>query len=296
MNTYLINGITENWERAFSYNPPIWGFTDRKKGSWEALKENDTIYFYASGRARGIIGKGLILNRIHDEQKLIWPEEIESGTVKWPWRFYFNPIVLLNLDLWEAGNGPVPCSEFGMSGASLQGKQIVPLNDEQIKKIEEPMSLWIGVSVGINPPPVGVEEVPEPETKFPDFHTELITIIADMGKLQSFYPQSEFSIPNENRRVDVVWRREIHGVPTYAFEVELSGGIDRSLNKLYRCHQLFNTLPRMITPPEEHGKIEKISSSLGFKEKIIALTPEQIKDIYKKKKDFKDLEQVLKLL
>jgi len=304
MNAYLINGITKNWRVAFSNNPPIWGFTDREKSGWDRLRDGDVIYFYASGEARGIIGKGLVLNKFRQDN-LVWPEEVRGGFPKWPWRFYFKPLILLKPANWLDGKGPIKCSSFDMKGVSLQGKQIISLNDNQINKIENQIVLWgndiyIGPTQDITRLPssnnVTIKDGSHVIYEYSDLHTELINIVSEMGELQDFYVQKEFSIPEENKRIDVIWKRELAGTPTYAFEVELSGGIDRAVNKLYKCYNLWNTLPRLIIPTNESPKVERISSLLGIKDIVRTISPELIKEIHKKKKDFKMMEKEIGLL
>lgn len=295
---YLIVGITKNWYRAFEHNPPVWGFTERERSAWDVIQSGDIIYFYAAREAKGIIGKGVILNKFRSDDPY-WEEEIQTNIVKWPLHFYIQPICLLPPNMWLAGKGPVASSEFDISGTDLHGKQIIALNAEQVTKIEEKISLWSVVAVGISKPTVKELAVirEQPTVKYStDLHTNLIRILEEIGKLQNFYPQTEFSIPNENRRIDVVWRREFRGTPTYAFEVELSGGVDRALNKLYRCYRLWSTLPRIITPSSEFSKIHSVSYSLGFKDLVIPITPEHIKEIYDKKKSFKEKEKEVGLL
>jgi hypothetical protein len=292
---YLIIGITKNWYRAFEHNPPVWGLTERERATWDALRTGDIVYFYAAKEARGIIGKGYILNKFHSNDPY-WPKEIETGIAKWKLHFYIQPILLLPPDMWRANKGPVASSEFGISGTSLQGKQIILLDESQVNKIEQKISsTWSIYRIGHKPPP----QIHDPSIKYEiDSHIKLIEALEEIGKLQNFYPQTEFVIPEENRRIDVIWRREIRGAPTYAFEVELSGSLDKAINKLYRCYRLWSTSPRIITPSSEFSKVKYIASlqEPGFKDLIISITPEQIQDLYNKKKSYKVLEKEIRLL
>ncbi len=301
LKNYLINGDTEDWHKVFEYNPPHWGFTPEGKSAWDALQSGDIIYFYASKEAKGIIGKGLVLSKFHGTDPF-WPREIKIGSSKWPWRFYFKPINLLPPDLWKEGKGPLPSAEFDMMEISLKGKHIVSLNTDHLVKIEEKIFSWPVVNVGINKSltknPAMIKEFPSVECST-NSHIKLIEILEAMGKLQNFYPQTEFSIPDEKRKVDVIWRREIQGTPTYAFEIELSGElgeIERELQKLDKCYRLWNTLPRIITPASQIPRVTEIAASLELKDLVISITPELIKKIYAQKKSFKDLEKEVGLL
>lgn len=286
---YLIIGITKNWQRAFEHNPPVWGLTERERAAWDELQPGDIVYFYAAKEARGIIGKGNILNKFHSNDPY-WPKELETGIAKWRLHFYIQPVLLLPPDMWRASKGPVSSSEFNISGTSLQGKQIIFLDRSQVTKIEQKISAWPVYRVG-HKLPFKIHDKQDP-------HSKLIEILEEVGKLQNFYPQIEFAIPDENRRIDVIWRREIRGTPTYAFEVELSAGLDKAINKLYRCYRLWSTLPRIVTPSSGFSKVEHIASlqERRFKDLIISLTPEQIQDIYNKKRSFKDMEQQIGIL
>ena len=144
---YLINGDTEDWHKAFEYNPPHWGFTPEGKSAWVALQSGDIIYFYASKKAKGIIGKGLVLSKFHGNDP-IWTKEIRISSSKWPWRFYFKPINLLPPDLWKEGKGPLPSAEFDIIETELQSKQIISLNTEHLIKIEEKVGFAIETYFG----------------------------------------------------------------------------------------------------------------------------------------------------
>ncbi len=294
VSSYLILGTTENWETAFGNNPPVWGFTEKKQTAWESLKSGDILYLYATGKSRGIIGKGSFLNKFIGKAPR-WHSEIETNVVKWKLCFYIQPLTVLPKDLWVANKGPISSSYFDISGAALQGKQILLLNKEQVKKIEEQMNLWQGIIY--QAPTEGSSEGKEEPKKPNDEHTNLIEIVEQMGRLQNFYCEREFSIPEEQRRIDVIWKREVKGTPTYAFEVELSGGLDRAVNKLNRCFQLWSTEPRVILPSKDITRINTIVSSFGtkFQKAVIAVDCDRLKQIYEKKKEFKILEREIGL-
>ena len=65
-------------------------------------------------------------------------------------------------------------------------------------------------------------------------HRKLQEQIAEIGKLQFYYSELEYPLPisSENRNLDVVWKRELDGVPTFAFEVEMSGNIEKAISRL----------------------------------------------------------------
>lgn len=294
--SYLIVGTTENWESAFRNNPPVWGFTEREQTTWENLKSGDILYLYAAARARGVIGKGLLLNKFIGSAPY-WGREIEINVVKWKFRFYIQPLTILPKDLWIANKGPIPSSSFDILGAALQGKQILLLNKEQVKKLEEQMNPWRGIIPRGSTIESSKDEVRETPEKSYDEHTNLIEIVEQMGRLQNFYCEREFSIPNEQRRIDVVWKREVKGTPTYAFEVELSGSLDRAINKLNRCFQLWNTEPRVILPNKDITRTSAIVCNFDtrFQKAVITVDCDRLKQIYEKKREFKNLEREMGL-
>ncbi len=64
------------------------------------------------------------------------------------------------------------------------------------------------------------------------------------------------------------------------------------------CMVLGVCLPRIVTPPSESSKVEHIASlqEPRFKDLVISVSPDQILDIYGKKKDFKNREKEIGLL
>jgi len=303
LNAYLIVGQTKNWITAFRNNPVVWGFTEKERYAWETIKPNDLLFFHAAGEARGIIGNGLLLNKFLGD-KPYWEREIKENRVIWKYRFYIKPIEVLDSGKWLPGKGPIVSKSFGIEGTSLQGKQIIKLEAEQITKIKENMVAWqIGTTYkySVNKRQTLVDQISEsaPTTYIPEprEHTNMINIVEDMGRIQNFYAEREFTIPGEQRRMDVIWKREVTGAPTYAFEIELSGGLDKAINKLNRCHKLWNTEPRLIVPNDEIEKAKNIIKSLDneLREAVIPVSVDQIKNIYEKKKEFKRLEMGIKL-
>lgn len=227
-----------------------------------------------------------------------WPAEKIAGFAKWPLRFYFRPVQLLPQAHWKAGKGPISSSEFGIAGVNLQGKQSLVLTPEQVMKIEAKISSsWPELAIGSTLPEIARDALPVECPVELDLHTKLIKMLEEMGSMQNFYPQLEFNIPNENRRIDVIWRRAMQGTPTYAFEVELSGGLDRSLNKLFRCRQLFNTEPKIVVPNSEFGKVKRIANGLSgdFGHVLTSIEPNQVEELYDRKKEFKTMESGIKI-
>lgn len=81
-----------------------------------------------------------------------------------------------------------------------------------------------------------------------------------IGKLQFNHTQLEYPIelPDENKNLDVVWKRELSGVPTFAFEVELSGGLEKAIARLKFAYTRWNSQPRVIVPPKFSKKVNNI--------------------------------------
>lgn len=94
------------------------------------------------------------------------------------------------------------------------------------------------------------------------------------------------------RRLDVVWKREITGVPTYAFEVELSGQVERAVAKLRQAYSLWNSRPLLIVPGKEHMKVKNLvkKEQSAFRESFCFYDFSVMEELYVKKKDLREFE------
>ncbi|MCM8828848.1 MAG: hypothetical protein NC902_06145, partial [Candidatus Omnitrophica bacterium] len=91
--------------------------------------------------------------------------------------------------------------------------------------------------------------------------------------------------------------REISGVPTFVFEVELTGMIEKAIDRLVFAFNQWNSRPRLIIPEEMRIKASnKINIKHGdFSKSLKLYSPQQISDLLEKKRQLRDIERELGL-
>lgn len=296
-NNWLVIGRVENWLTAFSQPTPLWGLTFRYKNLFNTLEPGDILWCYVTAPIKGIIGIGHVIDKYIDDKNLIWPEEIKRKKSIWIYKFRFKllKIVSPHSNLWK--DKSIKISDFKLNwqvGFQLLSKEFVT---ELIKRSQNLLitennieSIYRGPSV-IKPILSDKDTTYEISPK----HNDIKLKIADIGKLQHFYTEFEYPInlKTERKNLDVVWKRELQGVPTYAFEIELSGNIERSIEKLKLSHRIWNTKPRLIVPQEQKHKVENLlemDKNTSFYRDFRLILPQQIEILYEKKKDLRNYE------
>ncbi len=291
---WLVVGVEENWDTAFAQPLPIWGLKNIRRGEFEQLNTGDIIWCYATSPVKGIIGVCLALEKYIDKKNLVWYEELINNKVIWPLRFRIQPLKLLPNQRWI--NDKIEINDFGLN---LQiGFQL--LNDQQVNILIQRSKTVFGFNnlkeLLTGPSIIPYDKIPQngtaleiQEPKQINTHREIQNMIAEIGKLQAYYTQTEYPInlPDEKKNLDVVWKREINGVPTLAFEVELSAQFEKAIIRLKYAYTNWNSRPRIIAPSEYFPKIKNIiaTEDRHFINDIKIYHPEQINDLFNKKRE-----------
>ncbi|MEW6685276.1 MAG: EVE domain-containing protein [Candidatus Edwardsbacteria bacterium] len=96
---WIIVGPEESWKTAFSHQD-IWGVKEALYAEWKALDPEDIIFFYVTAPIGGIIGIGRVATKFIQDRPL-WPDEIASGKLIYPYRFEFHVDYLIEQKEWE---------------------------------------------------------------------------------------------------------------------------------------------------------------------------------------------------
>ena len=96
---WMAIGPVENWKLSLEGNK-VWGMQPRYQKQWEQIELGDSVLFYATTPVKGVIGYGTINSKMQND-KLIWPQEVEQGRTLWPLRFIFEIVFCLSLNEWE---------------------------------------------------------------------------------------------------------------------------------------------------------------------------------------------------
>jgi len=304
---WLVMGSEANWETAVSQPLPIWGLKDRYLGEFGRLNIGDYLIFYAVSPVRGVIGLGAVKDKYIDRQNLVWEDEKKSNRVIWPLRFRMDVLHLLTKNLWHNKKyelSPIIISDLNIMWRIGFQELSAEYASTIFNRIQEKWGVGIGKGASLVTSPsihgelavYETKEVPVEVTPTQrDYHNHIQEVIAEAGRLQFYFTEIEY--PLQNRRLDVVWKREVQGVPTFAFEVEMSGGIERAITKLRLAFQLWNSRPLLIVPKEEHGKVENLiqKEERHFKENINFYDPAIFKELLSKKHDLRAFEEKYKI-
>lgn len=267
MNYWLALGPPENWETAFQQGN-TWGLTPRQKHWWDQLAENDTILFYVTKPVSGLIGYGTVQTKFRQNEPL-WPQEIAEGKVKWPLHFEFNVEYCLAPDKWETER---------ITSDTLKLKAGIGFHALDPEFAKQMISQF---------------ELVPPKEKTPSLHEELKQKLVEMGKLQGFIAEPEYSF--DIGKLDVVWRKLERSVPTRVFEVHVGGDIYHALAKLKHAYDLWNSNLFIVASQAELKKAENLLSGTfhEINDHLKRIELDDVEELYNRKKSFLDFEKKL---
>ena len=301
IKTWLVIGSLENWDTAFAQPIPLWGLRESYSNSFQLLSKGDLIVVYVVSPIKGVVGFANVKDKYIDRGSLIWPDEKRQKKVIWPLRFRLSDINVIPRSYWQGGTGtgfpkPIDIADFQI----FWQKGFHALSDEQSVKIfSRVQQNW-----GQNYSALTVQEtIPQHITepiKIPGEaplspHRKIQQSIVEIGRLQFYYPEMEFQLPieDEHKRLDVVWKRELAGVPTFVFEVELSGGIEKAITKLRLAFTKWNSQPRLVVPETFHKSVDGLIAheQIQFRSNLRYYDPAIIDNLLAKKQDLRSFEE-----
>lgn len=296
-NNWILIGVTKNWERALSHPVPIWGLKEKDKYNFEAMEIGDLIWFYSTSPIKGIIGVGLIKDKYVDTINLFWDEEKVKKEVIWPLRFRIQVLKVLPRHLWKTDK--ILIDDFNIFWQTSIIKLASSLATEIYKRASKNFGITSSENLYSGTTIQKILQVREAGPEYSISHRELQEEIAEIGKLQFYYTELEYllGLPGEKKNIDVVWKREIDGAPTFSFEVELAGMLEKAIERLKFAFRKWNSRPRLIVEENFIKKVNNIISAeeRDFVDQMKIYRPEQISDILKKKQELKGLEEELRL-
>lgn len=286
MNYWLVVGAVQNWVTAFEHGN-IWGLRKTQQHLWDSLSENDRVVFYATHPVGGIIGHGRVRTKFRQDKPL-WPEEVRKNEVIWPLRFEFDVESCLRKEEWK-NKKLVSKAIWPRAGFQLLSEDIAEKFISAIGTIEYVVPTEEVPSVAEEAP--AYEMVPEKEIRAPPSHDDLQRKLVEIGKLQGYLAEQEYSFALG--KLDVVWRRVLNSVPTYVFEIQVGGDIYHALAKLKDAFDLWNSHIFIVAADAEQSKVENLLSGafheINSRIKFIEL--EKVDELYKRKKAYFDLEK-----
>ncbi len=283
MRYWLVVGSPKNWDTAFRHGN-IWGLKQTQRHLWDSLNENDTVLFYATQPVKGIIGRGFVRTKFRQDRPL-WPDEIAQHKVIWPLRLEFDIGFCLAPDKWVIDK-VISKELWPRAGFQLLSEDIGVKLVSSLRPVEKEPLMVSDTFVEY------VGETKEIEKTVP-FHDDIKETLVQIGKLQGYLAESEYSF--SLGKLDVVWRRVLKSVPTYVFEIQVGGDIYHALAKLKDAFDLWNSHIFIVASEKERTKVDNLVSGafheIGPRIKFIEL--EQVEELYKRKKDYLDFEKEL---
>lgn len=261
-SAWVAVGDQMNWERGLENG--IWGIVPALKRSWDKLAAGDLILFYCKAPVSRFFGAGILRGKFKQTVPL-WKEELQAKEVIWPYRFEFDIIHLLGVNKWPKEG----IANKGFNFPVLGGLNPVKDAAKAIRLVEF----------------LGTKARPELLQK-----KAVAEKIFQIGQMQRMVVESKYKIDRFD--LDVIWKRTIRSVPTYAFSVNLRGTLDDSLFALKHAHDIWNSRPFLITEPNRIPEVKGAVSGVyhEFSSSLKVLTSKQIDDLYTAKRNYYFLE------
>jgi len=280
---WLVIGSEKNWEVAFESNN-IWGLKDFRelRSLWNMLREGDGLLFYVSKPVHGIVGFGHVVTKFRQTNPL-WPEEIKRNEVIWPLRFEFDIEYCLPPSLWKSHK----YTSHDLQMISRMVFQCYPIEEVNAARI----------ALDLKPL---IETVPSPLTELivttePAIinHDDVKSYLVEIGRIQGYVADQEY--PLESTRLDVVWRRVERSVPTFAFEVQISGDIYHAMAKLKHAFDLWNSHIFLVATMAERRKYQELISGTFHEvaDQMRLIDVALVKELLEKKRNYKEMERAL---
>ena len=243
-HAWIAVGDQKNWERGFENG--IWGLIPKHQNKWSRLQTGDLVLFYCTAPIKGFIGAGVIRSKFRQTTPY-WKEELEAGRVIWPFRFEFDISHLLPLSNWPSQS--VSNKPFNL--AILAGLNPVPDPQRALRVLEKLQFAVI-----------------RPDTADKD----TVTTLFEIGKIQRMVVEIRLQV--EDNYLDVIWKRTIRSVPTFAFAVNAAGSLSRSMQPLKYAHDVWNSRPFLVTESQRVNEARERADLLhhGFSDSLKILT------------------------
>ncbi len=217
---WSLPGPVENWGTGIERK--VWGMRPHFAKTWERLSPGDVLFFYVAAPVGGVVGYGQVTAKFKGDAPL-WPDEIKEARVLYPYRFEFDINRVLEPRRWTQDRLPV--RDLGIVTRAIG--RVPP--DKASKLLARMDEKWGSAA----PPPTPPPERPRSR------HDQAKDLLLDVGRMSRYVCADEYRLDGE--RLDAVWKRVEHGVPTYAFEVQIGGDIYHAIGKLKHAFDLWNS-------------------------------------------------------
>ncbi|HEY7316256.1 MAG TPA: EVE domain-containing protein [Candidatus Binatia bacterium] len=272
MKYWLAVGTPQNWKTAFDLGN-TWGLKSKgpQATNWKQVQIGDTLIFYAVSPVKGIIGYGVVQQKLKQDTPL-WPEESAKKEVIWPLRLIFEVRSCLSPDRWledKVINDRVSFRAkmgFREIGENLATEVLAPFQSVAV-------SIQVEQSV----------------------HSELVDSLLEIGRLQSYLTQKEY--PMGKSRLDAVWRRVQRSVPNFVFEVQVGGNLYQALAKLKHAHDIWNSNIYLVLLDSSKKQLDELLSGTfhEIRDRVRVIDEATVRRLVNLKKEIREIESRLGL-
>jgi predicted RNA-binding protein len=272
MKYWLAVGTPKNWLTSFELGN-AWGLKGKgpQATAWQHLAVGDVLLFYAVAPVRGIIGYGVVQQKLKQNAPL-WSDEVEQGEVIWPLRLVFEITYCLPPDRWKE-------EKIVNDSVNFRAKMGFRQLPEDIATVALA--------------PLRVQASPEQEMTI---HNQLIELLLEIGRLQSYLCDKEYRMGRA--RLDAVWRRVQVSVPNYVFEVQIGGNPYQALAKLKHAYDLWNSNIYLVVQNADVAGVEELLSGTfhEIKGKLSLVDEDTIRRLVDLKREVRGIEAKMGLV
>ena len=261
---WVATGTRENWERALENG--IWGIDPALHRNWKVASSGDLLLFYAKRPVSRFFGAGIIRAKFRQTSPL-WKEEIEQRRVIWPFRLELDVIVLLPFNSWK--DDGVVNDDYKLSiHGGLNPVKDFPRAMEVLQRMKQ-----------------GVHQDLQPDLQ------KISESIYEIGRIQRMIVETNY--PVDGQPIDVIWKRTVRSVPTFAFKVSLEEDVEPPIRTLKHAYDMWNSRPFLVTREEKVDEVMAITSGLyhEFESALKVLSDSQITELHASKKKYYSLEE-----
>jgi len=235
MKYWLAVGTPQNWKTAFDLGN-TWGLKSKgpQAANWKQVEIGDILIFYAVSPVKGIIGYGVVQQKLKQDTPL-WPEEMTKNEVIWPLRLIFEVRYCLSPDRWT---GDKVINDRVSFRAKMGFREIGENLATEVLTPFQPVTVSVQAEQSV--------------------HSELVDSLLEIGRLQSYLTQKEY--PMGKARLDAVWRRVQRSVPNFVFEVQVGGNLYQALAKLKHAHDIWNSNIYLVLLDSSKKQLDELLS------------------------------------
>lgn len=270
MKYWLAVGTPQNWRTAFDLGN-TWGLKNKgpQATGWKHVQIGDVLIFYAVSPVKGIIGYGVVQQKLKQDTPL-WPEELAKKEVIWPLRLIFEVRSCLSPDRWLE-------DKVVNDGVSFRAKMGFRLIREDLAR--EVLAPFQALATS------GHAEQ--------SLHGQIADSLLEIGRLQNYLCQKEY--PMGKARLDAVWRRVQRSVPNFVFEVQIGGNLYQALAKLKHAYDIWNSNIYLVSLDADNKQLEELLSGTfhEIRDKIRVLDEAIVRRLMNLKREIRDIESRL---